>query len=182
MGYLNLGIDFAFLILWDIAIDCFFFIFKALEPKDLEPKSPAATDSGPMDWEETDTSSSCVGTWSKIWHLLAWSLYEKGDQLFFVRLYCVDWFFPFFRPQKFAHSKQKVNLMRESFLHLVDKKSSLVLVDRKCKTRKAPLILNYYWFWVFLRADRCRPFWPGTVASSRSCFSSWLELPDVVFV
>ena len=56
-GCLNLGIDFAFLILWVIAIDCFFFVFKALEPKVLEPKSPAATGSGLMYWEEADTSS-----------------------------------------------------------------------------------------------------------------------------
>ena len=133
MGYLNLGIDLVLFI--DTFFEGFFFVVKVLEPK-----SPAATDSGPMDWEETDTSSSCVGTLRKIWHLLPWSLYEKGNQLLFVRLCCVDWFLPFFRPQKFAHSKQNVNLMRES---------SLVLVDKKSKTRKAPSILNYDRFELF---------------------------------
>ena len=49
-GYLNLGIDFTFLILViDIVFDCFFFVVKVLEPKVLEPKSPAATESGLMD-------------------------------------------------------------------------------------------------------------------------------------
>ena len=34
IGYLNLGIDFTFLILWviDIVFDCFFFVVNALEP------------------------------------------------------------------------------------------------------------------------------------------------------
>ena len=47
-GYL--GIEFTFLILViDIVFDCFFFVVKVLEPKVLEPKSPAATESGLMD-------------------------------------------------------------------------------------------------------------------------------------
>ena len=42
MGYLNLGIDFVLFI--DFFFDGFFFVVKVLEPK-----SPAATDSGLMD-------------------------------------------------------------------------------------------------------------------------------------
>ena len=55
MGYLNLGIDLVLFI--DTFFDCFFFVVKVLEPK-----SPAATESGPMDWEDTDASSSGANT------------------------------------------------------------------------------------------------------------------------
>ena len=53
MGYLNLGIDLVLFI--DTFFEGFLFVVKVLEPK-----SPAATESGPMDWEDTDASLSCA--------------------------------------------------------------------------------------------------------------------------
>ena len=49
MGYLNLGIDLVLFI--DTFFEGFLFVVKVLEPK-----SPAATESGLMDWEETVAS------------------------------------------------------------------------------------------------------------------------------
>ena len=74
---------------------------------------------------------------------LIWSIYEKGDQLLFVRLCCVDWFLPFFRPQKFAQSRQNVNLMWETSLVLVDEKTK----QEKFHGYKIIIYLSYFTSW-----------------------------------
>ena len=56
MSYLNLGIDFVLFIA--IFFGGFFFVVKVLDPR-----SPAATESGLMFWRKSDTSSKCDVTY-----------------------------------------------------------------------------------------------------------------------